>query len=90
MIALENKATQIDDLLDRMAKEVQLDSTRYERMKSSYKSVQKWIEDDEIFFKPYNYDVYPHGSVRTLTTVKPIGKDEFDLDKPCCEAPLRH
>ena len=80
MIALESKATQIDDLLDRMAKEVQLDSTRYERMKSSYKSVQKWIEGDETFFKPYNYDVYPHGSVRTLTTVKPIGKDEFDLD----------
>lgn len=42
--------------------------------------MQKWIEGDETFFKPYNYDVYPHGSVRTLTTVKPIGKDEFDLD----------
>lgn len=24
--------------------------------------------------------VYPHGSVRIFTTVKPIGKDEFDLD----------
>lgn len=80
MIALENRATQIDDLLDKMAEEVQLDATRYERMKSSYEAVKRWIEADEKFFKPYRYDVYPHGSVRILTTVKPIGKDEFDLD----------
>lgn len=75
-----NKSAQIDDLLDKMAEEVQLDPTRYERMKSSYEAIKNWIEDDEVFFKPYKYDVYPHGSVRILTTVKPIGKDEFDLD----------
>lgn len=80
MITIENKATQLDDLLDKMAESVQLDDTRYIRMKTSYESAKKWIEEDEIFFKPYNYDVYPHGSVRILTTVKPIGKDEFDLD----------
>lgn len=80
MITLETKATQIDDLLDKMAEEIQLDTTRYERMKSSYEAVKNWIEGDEKFFKPYKYDVYPHGSVRILTTVKPIGKDEFDLD----------
>lgn len=80
MIALQAKATQIDDLLDKMAEEVQLDKTRQERMKSSYESIKDWIEEDVIFFKPYKYDVYPHGSVRILTTVKPIGKDEFDLD----------
>lgn len=80
MISLENKATQIDDLLDRMAEDLQLDPKRYERMKSSYESIKEWIEADEIFFKPYHYDVYPHGSVRILTTVKPIANDEFDLD----------
>lgn len=80
MITLETKAAQIDDLLDKMAEEVQLDKTRYERMKSSYEAVKDWVEADELFFKPYKYDVYSHGSVRILTTVKPIGKDEFDLD----------
>lgn len=80
MIMLENKATQLDDLLDKMAEAIQLDDTRYDRMKSSYESVKSWIEKDEAFFRPYNFDVYPHGSVRILTTVKPIGKDEFDLD----------
>jgi len=80
MITIDNKNTQIDDLLDKMAEEIQLDSTRYERMKTSYEAVKSWIEADELFFHPYRYDVYPHGSVRILTTVKPIAKDEFDLD----------
>lgn len=79
MITLENRAAQIDDLLDKMAEEVQLDKTRYDRMKGHYEAVKKWIEDDDKFFKPFKYDVYPHGSVRILTTVKPLA-NEFDLD----------
>ncbi|MBK6484045.1 MAG: hypothetical protein IPG01_13155 [Chitinophagaceae bacterium] len=77
---LEEKNVQLDNLLDKIAEAIQLDDTRYERMKSGYESVKDWIESDEVFFKRYHYDVYPHGSVRILTTVKPIGKDEFDLD----------
>lgn len=80
MITLQDSKTQIDDLLDKMAQGIQLDKSRYERMKMHYEAVKDWIESDPTFFKPYKYDVYPHGSVRILTTVKPIGKDEFDLD----------
>jgi len=80
MLVIENRATQLDSLLDKMAEEVQLDKTRYERMVQSYEAIKKWIEADELFFKPFQYEVYPHGSVRIFTTVKPIGKDEFDLD----------
>lgn len=80
MINLDDKRTQIDDILDRMAEEVQLGDGRYDRMKQHYEAVKNWIEKDEKFFKPFSYEVYPHGSVRIGTTVKPIGKDEFDLD----------
>lgn len=80
MMIFNSRATQIDDLLDKMAEAVQLDDSRYQRMVTSYESVKNWIETDEMFFKTYHYDVYPHGSVRILTTVKPIGKDVFDLD----------
>lgn len=80
MIYLRDKKTQIDDILDRMAEELQLGNSRYDRMKQHYEAVKRWIEGDEKFFKPFSYEVYPHGSVRILTTVKPIGKDEFDLD----------
>lgn len=80
MLVIEKRDTQIDGLLNEMAKEVQLDQTRYNRMIVSYEAIKDWIESDEIFFKPFKYEVYPHGSVRIFTTVKPIGKDEFDLD----------
>ncbi len=80
MLVIETRATQMDDLLNEMAKEVQLDEARYKRMISSYEAVSTWIESDEKFFKPFKYKIYPHGSVRIFTTVKPIGKDEFDLD----------
>lgn len=80
MLTLQNKQTQLDEILNEMAEEVQLDNTRYDRMIQSYNAVKLWIEEDEKFFKPYKYDVYPHGSVRISTTVRPIGKDEFDLD----------
>jgi Second Messenger Oligonucleotide or Dinucleotide Synthetase domain len=80
MLTIENKAVQADDLLERAARELQLDKTRYDRMVSAYNTIKDWIEADEKFFKPYHYDVYPHGSVRILTTVKPIGRNEFDLD----------
>ncbi|MFW5700492.1 MAG: nucleotidyltransferase [Cyclobacteriaceae bacterium] len=77
---LDDRDVQIDDLLDKMAEEIQLDKTRYDRMVQSYEAVKIWIESDEKFFKPYLYEVYPHGSVRIKTTVKPLDKDEFDLD----------
>ncbi len=80
MMIIDNVAAQIDDLLDKMAEEVQLDDTRHARMKSSYEAIKNWIESDELFFKPYSFELYPHGSVRILTTVKPISKEEFDLD----------
>ena len=80
MLTLKDKKTQLDDLLDQMAEELQLDESRYNRIIKHYEAVKKWIEDDEKFFKPFKYDVYPQGSVRILTTVKPIGKEEFDLD----------
>lgn len=80
MINFYEKKTQIDDMLDRMAEKLQLGDARYDRMKQHYEAIKNWIENDEQFFKPFAYEVYPHGSVRILTTVKPIGKDEFDLD----------
>jgi len=80
MIYFQDKRTQLDSILDQMAADIQLNQTRYEKMVTSYEAVRKCIEGDEDFFQPYNYEVYPHGSVRILTSIKPIQKEEFDLD----------
>lgn len=80
MLTLQDKSVQLDDLLNRAAASLQLDTTRQKRMESAYNNVREWIEADEDFFKPFQFEIYPHGSVRTGTTVKPFARNEFDLD----------
>jgi hypothetical protein len=80
MIIFSTKESKLDDILDRMAEQIQLDDTRYDKMKTSYNSIKTWLENDNLYFKTLDFDVYPHGSVRILTTVKPLKLDEFDLD----------
>lgn len=77
---LNNQTAQIDDLLARATEKLQLDKSRRERIECTYKSVQEFINYDQLFFKDADFEFYPQGSVRIGTTVKPIGKNEFDLD----------
>lgn len=80
MIQFNNKNTQLDDLLARIAEEIQLDDTRKERMEVAYRAIESLLNEDTGFFKDAIFEIYPQGSVRIGTTVKPIGKNEFDLD----------
>jgi hypothetical protein len=80
MYFLNNKTAQIDDLLARAAEKLQLDKTRREKIESSYISIQEVLENDPEFFNSKSFEIYPQGSVRIGTTVKPLAKNEFDLD----------
>lgn len=80
MYFLNNKTAQIDDLLARAAEKLQLDKTRREKIESSYMSIQEVLENDPEFFNSKSFEIYPQGSVRIGTTVKPLTKNEFDLD----------
>jgi hypothetical protein len=70
----------LDDVLNRLGESLQLDATRRQLAESRYKAVADWIEKDEIFFKNALIKVYPQGSFRIRTTVKPYKQSEFDLD----------
>ncbi len=71
---------QREELLARIAQNLQLDETRKERMESAYRSISTLLDQDQVFFKDLNIDVYPQGSVLTGTTVRPYKGSEFDLD----------
>lgn len=71
---------QIDDLLNRIAESLQLDETRKASAERSYRAVSEWVSKDEGFFKGIPFDIYPQGSIRIGTTVKPYLGSEFDLD----------
>ena len=80
MYFLNNKTAQIDDLLARAAEKLQLDKTRREKIESSYQAIQEVLENDPKYFYSKKFEIYPQGSVRIGTTVKPLAKNEFDLD----------
>lgn len=77
---LLNREVQLDDILNGIAKSIQLDNSRRERMESAYNSVNRWLDEDEGFFKKYDSEVYIQGSVKIGTAIKPFSGDEFDLD----------
>ncbi|WP_313261253.1 nucleotidyltransferase [Sphingobacterium multivorum] len=71
---------QLDDLLNRIAEKLQLDDTRRSSAERSYNAVSEWIEADIGFFKNVLFNIYPQGSYRIGTNVKPLNGEEFDLD----------
>ena len=76
----ENYALQREELLARIAQELQLDKTRLDRMESAYNTVAELLKNDEDFFEGLIIEVYAQGSKRIGTTVRPINDEDFDLD----------
>ncbi len=77
---LNENGLQREDILTRIAVSLELDETRKQRMESAYNAVYDILEKDEVFFSKVDFLVYPQGSKAIGTTVKPRGKEEFDLD----------
>lgn len=80
MYLIDNKISLLDDLLNRIAVKLQLDRSRREKAETSYSAVIRFLENDEKFFSNLDINIYPQGSYRLGTTVKPKSGDEYDLD----------
>lgn len=76
----DNYTLQREELLARIAQELQLDKTRLERMETAYNAVAEVLKKDDDFFNDLEIEVYAQGSKRIGTTVKPINDQDFDLD----------
>ena len=75
--------SQMDDVLSRLCAELQLNPTRYQRAVQSYGAVVACLEADSSPVASFLPSIYPHGSMAIGTTVKPMGRDEYDLDFVC-------
>ena len=75
-----NHKENLDEMLGRIAESIQLDDSRKKRMESAYSAIEALLNSDQTFFSKYKFEIYPQGSVKIGTTVKPIANDEFDLD----------
>ncbi|WP_343748013.1 nucleotidyltransferase [Fluviicola sp.] len=76
----KNYEIQREELLARIAHQLELNPTRAERMVTAYNAVFELLKKDEAFFAGVEIELYVQGSKRIGTTVKPINGDDFDLD----------
>lgn len=70
----------IEGMLVRIAEELQLSETQYQRAKTEYEKVGDWLDRPESPFRGLKPSIYPQGSMALQTTVKPKDHIEYDLD----------
>jgi hypothetical protein len=80
---LTERKKQLGTILETICEELDVTPSQYDDAKRKYTAVGDWLSkpDSEL----YNYDpeIYPQGSIRLGTAVKPLEKDEFDVDLVC-------
>jgi hypothetical protein len=82
VLTLESKLIELDLLLDRIGRKLQLNPSSYDQAKERYITIGKFLRAEGRLAK-YKPWIFPQGSLRIGTTVKPRGRDEFDLDLVC-------
>lgn len=71
-------------IIKAIAESIDIPDSAYEQAKKRYDDVGKWIERSGASCAPYNPHIFPQGSFRLGTVIRPpSGKDEYDLDLAC-------
>lgn len=79
----ENKY-RYNEFLESLADVLDITTSQFEAAKSSYEAVGNWLSREGSPISQYNPIIYPQGSFRLGTVVKPIAdEDNFDVDVVC-------
>jgi hypothetical protein len=72
------------NLLSKIADELDISTELYEAATIEYEQVGLWLSEDENGIGRYAPEIYPQGSFRLGTVVKPINPDcDYDIDLVC-------
>src|SRR4051794_13326726 len=75
------RKAQATGLLEYLCQELELSDTQFKLAEDRYGVVGRWLADAESIAS--SSIIYPQGSIALGTTVRPMGRDEFDLDLVC-------
>lgn len=73
---------QIVGFLELICQELELTESQFQDARQKYEAVGKWLDDGD-FIRIYGPKIIPQGSISIGTTVRPIGRDEYDIDLVC-------
>lgn len=78
----ESRHLQIVEILERVGQAIEITDTQYEAAKKHYEAVGAWLAESD---NPSLRDalVYAQGSVSLHTTVRPLEREEYDVDLVC-------
>ncbi len=71
---------EIDFLLEKVVEDLQLTPTQYKAAVDHYEAVGRYLEHPKSPLAQLRPAIYPQGSMALQTTIKPIGRQEHDLD----------
>jgi hypothetical protein len=73
----------LDYLLARVARALQLTPDQHALAVQHYEAVARWLAASGSPLAPFNPWIYPQGSMALETTVRPRTREEYDLDLVC-------
>jgi len=75
---------QFSKFLQHLAESLDISESRYKQAEERYQAVGNWLARDESIVAKYSPDIYPQGSFRLGTVIKPItDAEEYDIDLVC-------
>jgi adenylyl/guanylyl cyclase-like protein with sensor domain/cyclic GMP-AMP synthase DncV-like protein len=76
--------TQFNKFLRHLAESLDISESNYKKAEERYQAVGKWFERNESLVASFKPDIYPQGSFRLGTVIKPISDaEEYDIDLVC-------
>ncbi len=71
-------------IIDELLASVEIPDSAYEKAEDRYKDLGEWFERDESRCSGFEPHIYPQGSFRLGTVIRPLNAhDEYDLDVGC-------
>ena len=83
MYFTESLSMRLDDLLQRICAKLEITPTQYQVAEERYRAVGSWLDAEGSRLHAFRPEIYPQGSVLIATTVRPMGRDEYDVDLVC-------
>jgi len=77
---MDNREQQLNRILQIIAETLDLSPSQHKEATDKYRAVGEWLSAEGSTLRQYKPSVYPQGSFAFGTPVKPLGRDEFDID----------
>ncbi len=71
-------------VIDNMVKLLELPDSAYDKARKRYEDLREWFDRDESAVSGNNPHIFPQGSFRLGTAIRPLDEsEEYDLDLAC-------